>query len=227
MLMSAIGYYIIASTASIPGYLSEFLTEIIGHRKASAVTIGDRICLTVLSYLAIDLGFYIAHYMQHHIPALWKYHRVHHSATVLTPFTDFRAHPIQLTLTLLVTSVLSSVVVGLFLYVNGTNVAAINYLGVNVMNMILFGFAAGLRHSHVWISFGRLSYLVVSPAMHQIHHSCEERHWDKNLSGNLAIWDWMFGTIYIPKSRERFRVGIGKESQRLNKKSFFDLMFNP
>jgi sterol desaturase/sphingolipid hydroxylase (fatty acid hydroxylase superfamily) len=227
MLMSTIGYYIVASTSTIPGHLSSLLTDWFGKREATLVSMETRVAVTILSYLAIDFGFFVVHYMQHHIPALWKYHKVHHSATVLTPFTDFRAHPVQLALTLLVTSVLSCIVVGLFLYANGTNVAEINYFGVNVMNLFLFGFATALRHSHVWITFGRLSYLVVSPAMHQIHHSCEERHRNKNLSGNLAIWDWMFGTLYIPKSRERFRVGIGREGHKMNRKSFFDMLFNP
>jgi sterol desaturase/sphingolipid hydroxylase (fatty acid hydroxylase superfamily) len=228
MLMSGIGYFILVSTAAVPGFISALLTDTIGYREASSVTLSDRIAVTVLSYLAIDFGFYVVHYMQHNVPALWKYHRVHHSATVLTPLTDFRAHPIQLGLTLLITSALSSIVIGIFLYVNGTDVSEINYLGINIVNMILFGFATVLRHSHVWISFGPLSYLVISPAMHQIHHSCEERHWNKNLSGNLAIWDWMFGTIYVPKSRERFRVGlVDREGRKMTRKSFVDLIINP
>src|SRR5687768_2602840 len=79
MLMSGIGYFILISTASIPGFVSGLLTDAIGYREASSVTLGDRIAVTVLSYLAIDFGFYVVHYMQHNIPALWKYHRVHHS----------------------------------------------------------------------------------------------------------------------------------------------------
>lgn len=228
MLMSGVAYVIVAATSLIPGHISGFLTLIAGYREVSAVTFGDRVAITLLSYLAIDFGFYVVHYMEHTIPVLWKYHRVHHSATVLTPLTDFRAHPIQLALTLLVTSVFSAIVIGTFLYLNGTDVSEINYLGINVLNLVLFGFATVLRHSHVWVTFGPLSYLVISPAMHQIHHSCEERHWNKNLSGNLAIWDWLFGTIYIPKSRERFRVGlVDKEGKKMVRKSFFDLLVNP
>lgn len=228
MLMSGIAYFILLWTASLPGYISGVLAHTLGYRAASPVTAGDRVAVTVLSYLAIDFGFYVVHYMEHNIPVLWKYHRVHHSATVLTPLTDFRAHPIQLGLTLLVTSAFSSMVIGLFIYLNGTDVSEINYLGVNIVNLILFGFATVLRHSQIWITFGPLSYLVISPAMHQIHHSCEERHWNKNLSGNLAIWDWMFGTIYVPKSRERFRVGLAdKERRKMTRKSFVDLIINP
>lgn len=227
MIMSVIGYQIIVATSSIPAYVSDGLAYLLGERSIAQVTLVDRISLTALSYLAIDFGFYLVHYLEHRIPILWKYHKVHHSATVLNPLTDFRSHPIQLALTLAVTSVFSSVVVGIFLYVNGTHVSEVNYLGVNIFNMLLFGFATALRHSHVWVSFGPLSYLVISPAMHQIHHSCEDRHFNKNFSGNLAIWDWMFGTIYVPKARERFRVGIGREGRQLNRKSFFDLLFNP
>jgi sterol desaturase/sphingolipid hydroxylase (fatty acid hydroxylase superfamily) len=105
MLMSAIGYYIFALTSSIPGHLSIVLIDWFGKREAIHVTMEARVSVTILSYLAIDFGFFVVLYMQHHIPALWRFHKVHHSATVLTPFTDFRAHPVQLALMLLVTSV--------------------------------------------------------------------------------------------------------------------------
>ena len=54
----------------------------------------------------------------------------------------------------------------------------------------------------------KLDWIVCSPAMHQVHHSAQVRHWDKNMGEVFAIWDWMFGTIYVPsRQREVHQLG--------------------
>ncbi len=53
---------------------------------------------------------------------------------------------------------------------------------------------------------------MVSPAMHQIHHSKLEKHYDRNCGWALSFWDRMFGTIYIPEKREEFPMGLGDGS---------------
>ena len=76
----------------------------------------------------------------------------------------------------------------------------------------LFGFVgASLRHSHIWFSFGRLNLLLVSPAMHQVHHSKAEEHWDRNYGEVFSIWDWMFGSLYLPQQREDLNFGLSGE----------------
>ncbi len=49
-------------------------------------------------------------------------------------------------------------------------------------------------------------------AMHQIHHSNELRHRDKNLAQIFSFWDYLFGTMYIPKERETFSVALSDET---------------
>ncbi len=53
-----------------------------------------------------------------------------------------------------------------------------------------------------------MNHLLVSPAQHQIHHSTEPSHIDRNFGMVLAIWDWMFATIYVPRGREPFTLGL-------------------
>ena len=82
-------------------------------------------------------------------------------------------------------------------------------LGVNVLSLAWnLGFAH-LRHSHVALPFPRwLSYILVSPHMHQALHSADAAQHDKNFATVFALWDWMFGTLYIPDPKERFRFGL-------------------
>ncbi len=58
------------------------------------------------------------------------------------------------------------------------------------------------------LSASFISYLFVSPWMHQIHHSLERRHIDKNMGFIFSFWDWMFGTLYIPARDESFAIGL-------------------
>jgi sterol desaturase/sphingolipid hydroxylase (fatty acid hydroxylase superfamily) len=56
----------------------------------------SRAIITVMIFLAYELGYWINHYLSHRIPFLWEFHKVHHSATVLTPLTNFRVHPVYM-----------------------------------------------------------------------------------------------------------------------------------
>src|SRR5207253_2446007 len=67
-----------------------------------------------------------------------------------------------------------------------------------------------LQHSHLWIPFtGVPGRLLISPAHHQIHHSTNPVHFDKNFGAGLALYDWLFGTLHMPsKERERLTFGV-------------------
>jgi sterol desaturase/sphingolipid hydroxylase (fatty acid hydroxylase superfamily) len=161
---------------------------------------------SLCAYLAFDLGFYLQHFLSHKTPILWDFHKVHHSAKVMSPLTNLRLHVVdffQLSLIMNGSVFLTSYV--------------FNKLGYAPHAMVFFGFPLFLilhnwygilAHSHIWISFGRLSHIFYSPAMHQIHHSMEARHLNKNFGYYLSVWDWLFGSIYIPKHEETFEIGL-------------------
>ena len=82
-----------------------------------------------------------------------------------------------------------------------------------------------LRHSHIWLSWGdRIEGWLISPAQHQLHHSVEPRHFDRNLGSALAIWDRWFGTLVKASSVTRPPdVGLGNETLP----SFLALYYQP
>ena len=89
--------------------------------------------------------------------------------------------------------------------------------GLSENNIILVFFIylyVHLQHTELWISFsGWLGRLFMSPAHHQIDHSRNPDHFNKNLGSCLALWDWMFGTLYVP-SAEPEKLEFGVEPDR-------------
>ena len=187
-------------------YLAKFplVTGILGNAG-----IVDEISFTILLLLIMDGAIYVAHYLQHRIPALWEFHKVHHSAEVLTPITVYRMHPIDEVVTGSVVGVAMGLIIGLFqtLYASGIGSYSVAGLNVGVCAFYLFGY--NLRHSHIWLSYHPIvSHFLISPAQHQIHHSSDPVYFGKNLGFIFAFWDWAFGTLHVPRKREHIRYGI-------------------
>lgn len=160
-------------------------------------------------FLLYDLINYWSHVLFHKIPMLWSFHRVHHAAEVLTPITAYRSHPVEY----LVTGILGAPVVGMaavfFQNLSSQDMQVAAIFGVNAFTFLFSLFGYHLRHSHVWLSYGPvLSRVFISPAQHQIHHSVDPRHRDKNFGIRFALWDALFGTLYVPKERESLTVGL-------------------
>ena len=173
-----------------------------------------RLTYMVLLLFFADLGYFIFHYLSHRVEFLWEFHKVHHAAEVLTPITGYRNHPVDNLVQYLTTGAVCSVLNGAMVYWYQRPPDVFMILGTSVTTF-LYHFTANFRHSHIWLSYGnRLSHVLSSPAQHQIHHSCETRHLDKNFGLVLSVWDWMAGTLYVPLTKEEFRMGLRREEHR-------------
>lgn len=163
----------------------------------------------VLAFAAGDFMLYWSHRLFHRWPQLWRTHRLHHAPPVLTPLTAFRFWPHEALVHMMAGSFGQGFALGLCAALAGVEVAPMTVLGVNVASLLWnLGFAQ-LRHSHVPLPFPRwLSHVLVSPHMHQVHHSTDAAHHDRNFGTAFALWDWMFGTLYLPRRDERFHFGL-------------------
>ena len=168
---------------------------------------------TVLQILAYELAYWSAHYGFHKIPALWEFHKVHHSAEVMTTLTELRQHPVEIIAFMNWIGLATGIVFGVMTYAFGPGVRPFTLLNGNILTMAFLLTYGHLRHSHMWIAFtGIAGRILQSPAHHQLHHSANPVHFDKNLGFALALWDWVFGTLVIPaKTREPIVFGVGDE----------------
>jgi sterol desaturase/sphingolipid hydroxylase (fatty acid hydroxylase superfamily) len=169
---------------------------------------------TVLQVLAYELAYWSAHYAFHKIPALWEFHKVHHSAEVMTTLTELRQHPVEVIAFMNWIGLATGIAFGVMTYASGPGVRPFTLLNGNILTMAFLLTYGHLRHSHMWIAFtGVAGRILQSPAHHQLHHSANPAHFDKNLGFALAIWDWAFGTLAIPsRTRETIVFGLGPEA---------------
>lgn len=207
-------------------YLQDELTSMFGYSTLSVnVAVFAVVFLVVLTLVEDFFSFFI-HFLMHKIPFLWHFHKVHHSATVMNPITQYRIHPVELVLNNVSYLFALGLVHGVFSYLFYEQSAQITAVSRNMFTLVFFIAGANLRHSHVKLSyFPWLEKVLISPFQHQIHHSDNPIHFNKNMGSKFAIWDWMFGTLVRSKEAGRIKFGIGEEGKDYT--SFLQTLFNP
>lgn len=173
------------------------------------------VALAFLLWLPSDFAVYWLHRFFHRWQVIWPLHAVHHSAEVMTPFTTYRQHPLALFLTTWGVAVFLGLCQGLLLGAADKTLAVAEIAGINLFIVLANAGLAALHHSHVWLSYGPVvERILISPAQHQIHHSTDPAHYGKNLGNSLAVWDWMFGTLYVIRGTERLSFGLTEEVEK-------------
>lgn len=164
---------------------------------------------TATYFVLDDFARFYVHRLLHKWPCLWVFHKVHHSAQRLTPFTVFRTHPVEALIFSLRSVITQGVAIGALVFFLGDRADLVTVLGANVFVFFFNVIGANLRHSHVAIRYWRpLESVLISPAQHQIHHSIETRHWDKNFGVALSIWDRCFGSLHYSEARPPKAFGV-------------------
>tara|TARA_Y100000590_G_scaffold130362_1_gene148911 strand:+ start:1972 stop:2970 length:999 start_codon:yes stop_codon:yes gene_type:complete len=182
---------------------------------------------TTLQFLLDDFSKFFVHRCMHKWQILWALHKVHHSATTLTPMTVFRTHPLEGIIFSLRAALTQAIMISSFVFLFGNNVNLITVLGVNIFVFLFNILGSNLRHSHISIRYWKwLEYILISPAQHQVHHSISVNHHDKNFGAAFAFWDWIFGSLHHSEDIDQLTLGIDKKSNE-STHNLNHLYFNP
>lgn len=167
---------------------------------------------TLVLFLFDDFTRFLLHYALHKFPFLWEFHKVHHSALVLTPLTVYRSHPVESFLYACRMGVAQGCAVGLCYFLFGPTLSMADILGANVFIFLFNVMGSNLRHSHVkWRWGNMIERWFISPLQHQIHHSRQVRFHDKNFGTALAVWDRLFGTLVLSGNTQFLVFGLDKK----------------
>jgi sterol desaturase/sphingolipid hydroxylase (fatty acid hydroxylase superfamily) len=145
-------------------------------------------------FVTHDFYIYWFHRFQHAAPRLWRIHEAHHSVQDVDWLAGTRSHPLEI-------------------LINQTiEFAPIVLLGaapeVALMKATLDAVWGMYIHSNLDVRSGRLQWLINGPEMHRLHHARDVRN--SNFATKLAIWDFLFGTAYLPETRARHDYGLGE-----------------
>lgn len=152
----------------------------------------------VLSLLLLDLTMYWQHRVMHRIEWLWRLHRVHHSDEMLDVSTGIRFHPLEMLFSL------------------GIKCAVVIALGVPPAAALSFAIALNLSslftHSNVRLPAALeqlLGWIIITPALHWLHHSRQVSHSRSNFGFFLSLWDRLFVSFCTCSSRQAGTLSLG------------------
>ncbi|MFZ1527237.1 MAG: sterol desaturase family protein [Ferruginibacter sp.] len=170
----------------------------------------------VIAFLILDFfGGWLVHIVEHKIPFLWRFHIIHHADNKVDVTTGLRHHPGE------------SILRGLFFFA-GIFVSGAPMYAVMIFQTILV-FATAFTHANIGLPKKIdhwLSYVLVSPNMHKIHHHWKQPYTDTNYGAVLAVWDRLLGTFSKLDTSE-IRYGLDRYYPNEEDENFGRLMKSP
>lgn len=161
----------------------------------------------ILGLLILDfIGAYLAHWVQHRITWMWRFHLIHHTDTWIDTTSANRHHPgesvIRFVFTLIAILIVGAPMWMVFMYQSLSVVCSqFNHANIPLPKKI-----------DRWIS-----YFLVSPDMHKVHHHYKLPYTDSNYGNIFSIWDRMFGTFkYLDREKIIYGVDTHMEAAEHN-----------
>ena len=139
----------------------------------------------LIALFAIDFLQWCIHNMLHRTPWLWEFHKVHHSIETMDWIGSLRFHWAE---------------VVIYKSISYPVLAFLGFDGTVLFILAVVNTAIGhFNHSNMGVTIGPLRYLLNNPAMHIWHHTHPDAGpMNRNFGISLSLWDWIFGTAYMP-----------------------------
>jgi sterol desaturase/sphingolipid hydroxylase (fatty acid hydroxylase superfamily) len=146
---------------------------------------GNVLTTIIISALVLDFcAGWLCHFVEHQSPLFWRFHLIHHADNNVDVTTGLRHHPLE------------SVWRGLFFFL-GIFISGAPMYAVMIYQTVLVA-ATGFTHANInlpgWLDRS-LSYILVSPNMHKVHHHWKQPFTDTNYGAVFSIWDRLLGTF--------------------------------
>ena len=182
------GHYFAIVFGTVTALLAQWAAPILLHAKAWNLLAAQPLAVQFGAYFLLkDFLDWCIHNLQHRVPALWEFHKLHHSIVEMDWIGNFRFHWMEIVV------------------YQGLTYFPLIILGVDPTVLLLVAIASTLighlNHSNLDLSWGPLRYVFNSPRMHIWHHAQEMpagRATGVNFGISLSLWDWLAGTVHWP-----------------------------
>ena len=211
-LFSLIGYNAVSNVAveAFNDFLALFgITNLVAFQIASWPVWSQFLLLFVLA----DFIQWNVHRWLHYSPWLWEFHKVHHSVEQMGFAAHLRYHWMETIVYKTVQYIpLSMIGFGLD-----------DFFILHLVTILI----GHLNHANVKITYGPLKYILNNPVMHLWHHAKDVPAGTHgvNYGISLSLWDYLFGTAYIPNQNANEQLGF--EDQETFPKTFFQQLTHP
>ncbi len=151
----------------------------------------------LVAFVLRDFVQWWIHRLLHRIPFLWEFHKVHHSVKEMGFAAHLRFHWME-TVVYRTIEYISLALIGIGLR---------DFFIIHIFTLAIGHF----NHSNFKIRLGPLKYLLNNPEMHLWHHAKaipKKRLYGVNFGLTLSIWDYLFGTYYMPKNDKDIELGF-------------------
>lgn len=211
-LFSLIGYNAVSNVAVevFNDFIALFgITNLVAFQIASWPVWSQFLLLFVLA----DFIQWNVHRWLHYSPWLWEFHKVHHSVEQMGFAAHLRYHWME-------TIVYKSVQ---YIPLSMIGFGLDDFFILHLVTILI----GHLNHANVKITYGPLKYVLNNPVMHLWHHAREipAERTGVNYGISLSLWDYLFGTAYIPNQNANEQLGF--EDQETFPKTFFQQLTHP
>ncbi|MBZ4189190.1 sterol desaturase family protein [Niabella beijingensis] len=169
----------------------------------------------VIGVLALDFSSWLVHWSMHKQAYLWRYHLIHHSDNKVDVTTGLRHHPGD--------SLLRGIFFLLLIFVSGAPMYSV------MIYQTLVVITTAFTHANIRLNPGLdrvLSYVLISPNMHKVHHHWKQPYTDSNYGAVFSIWDRLLGT-YKELDPSKIRYGLDRYYDNAKDEDFLSLMKDP
>lgn len=211
-LFSLIGYNAISNIAV--DVFNNFLSRI-GIENLVAINIKSWPVFLqfLLMFVIADFIQWNIHRLLHRVPRLWEFHKVHHSVEEMGFAAHLRFHWME--------TIIYKTLQYIPLAMIGFGIS--DFFIIHIIAVAL----GHLNHSNIPLNYGPLKYVFNNPAMHIWHHAKElpAGKYGVNYGLSLSVWDYIFGTAYIPHTGRDIKLGFENVEQYPH--SFFKQILEP
>lgn len=212
-LFSLVGYNALSNIATTA---FNDLLGVLGIENIVALQLNNLpIWLQFATYFIIaDFIQWNVHRMLHRVPWMWQFHKLHHSVKEMGFAAHLRFHWMET------------------IFYKTAQYIPLAMIGVSIQQFFIihmFAVLIGhLNHANLGWGYGILGYIFNNPRMHIWHHAKvlpDNHKYGVNYGISLSLWDYLFGTAYIPRSGRDITLGFDGDEQY--PQDFFNQMTQP
>jgi len=152
----------------------------------------------VIFFVVLDFVQWFTHVMLHRIPALWEFHKVHHSVAEMGFAAHLRFHWME-NILYKPLKTLGVMVLGGF---EPEQAYIVHFVAITIGH---------LNHANIKLTYGPLKYVFNNPVMHLWHHAYnlpKGKKYGLNYGISLSLWDYLFGTAEVPEDSGQIKLGF-------------------